>query len=375
MKRKYVERWEEIQAQMEMWWCGKNTKRPIMTIQVPKNEYLGISIQDGWAASSAGNIECEKMKAPTGVMEEREALEHWTDLETLIARYEKMYEYFYYTAETYPRFAANLGVGSLAVFLGCEPIFTKDTIWYNHFLENPETDKLKLDTKNKWLQWSLETSRAMKKYAKGEFLVGIPDITENIDILASLYGTEDLLYHMMDYPDEIKRLLCEIQDAWFAVYQMHYDIVCNKEGYSSFGPFQIWGKGKIAKLQCDVSATFSKDMFDEFALPYLKEQVEWLDKSMYHLDGADAVKHLDSVLSMEKLNALQWTPGAGEADGGDEKWDFIYEKALLKGKSIYALVAPENVERFVKRFGHKGVYISTRADNEEMAEMLVSLKV
>ena len=118
----------------------------------------------------------------------------------------------------------------------------------------------------------------------------------------------------------------------------------------------------------------SKDMFAEIALPYLREQTQWLDKSMYHLDGVDAIKHLDSVLSLENLNALQWTPGAGQPDGGDETWDFIYEKALDHEKSIYALVAPWNIPRFVKKFGKKGVYIVTMAKDQAMADAIVAGK-
>jgi len=106
-------------------------------------------------------------------------------------------------------------------------------------------------------------------------------------------------------------------------------------------------------------------------LPYLAEQVASLDRSLYHLDGVDALRHLDLVLSLEGLTALQWTPGSGKPDGGDECWDFIYRKALDRGKCIYALVAPSNVEGFIRRFGSRGVYILTQAEDAEAAEALV----
>lgn len=375
MRDVYLNTWPEIKQRMNDWWSGENTGRPIMAIQVPKDKYRGVHMQDGWVKSSSGDTDVEELSKHQETLEGDAAKRYWTDLDTVMERNRQLFDYFYFAAETYPRYAANIGVGSLALFLGCEPVFTKDTIWYKPALSDPEQDHLVLDEKNPWLQWSLDMTRQMKALSKGEFLVGLPDITEHLDILASLYPTQDLMYHMMDYPEEVHRLLEEIQKIWFKVYDMHYHIVCDKEGYSSSGPFQLWGKGKIAKLQCDVSAMISQGMFKEFALPYLKEQADWLDKSMYHLDGVDAIKHLDAVLSIDSLDALQWTPGAGQADGGDEVWDFIYEKALNRGKRIYALVAPQNIPRFVKRFGYKGVYIVTAAKDQAMADEMAAMRL
>lgn len=372
MNNLYVRDWEAIRQRMEDWWHGCNTERPILSIEVNKKNLCGDAIRDGWAASSSGTVDINKMKKNEAEMSGAEAKRYWTDFDVLMQRNRLLFDQRYYTAETYPKFAPNIGVGSLALFLGCEPEFTKDTIWYKPALSDPETDKLILDTSNQWLQWSLQMMKKAKSAAGGEFLVGIPDLVENLDILGPLYDTQELMFHMMDYPEEIHRLQRQLLDIWFEVYKMHYDIIVDDKGYSNFGPFQLWGKGKIAKLQVDVSAMFSKDMFDEFALPYLDEQTKWLDKSMYHLDGVDALKHLDSILSLEHLDALEWTPGAGQPDGGDEVWDYIYEKTLDKGKQIYALVAPENIKKFVKKFGHKGVFIMTSAKDEAEAETMAA---
>lgn len=374
MKNLYVRDWEAIRQRMEDWWHGCNAERPILSIEVNKSNLQGNAIRDGWVASSSGTMDVEQLKKNEVKMSAEEARRHWTDFDILLQRNLSLFEQRYYTAETYPKFAANIGVGSLALFLGCNPSFTKDTIWYEPALSDPETDQLILDKNNQWLQWSMQTTKKMKEAADGNFLVGIPDITENLDILAPLYDTQELMFHMLDYPEEIHRLQQQLQQIWYEVYQMHYDAIVDDKGYSNFGPFQLWGKGKMAKLQVDVSAMFSKDMFDEFALPYLDAQTKWLDKSMYHLDGVDALKHLDSVLSLEHLDALEWTPGAGQPDGGDEVWDYVYEKTLNSGKQIYALVAPENIKRFVKKFGHKGVFIMTSAKDEAQADAMASGK-
>ncbi len=362
-----MQNWNEIKSRMELWWEAKNTDRPVMAMQVAKPD--SATKTTGWVKSSSGESDVEKCAA----LDPEDATAFWTDFDLLMKRHEELFTQFHFTAETYPRFFANLGVASLAVFLGSKPIFTKDTIWYGHAFDSLDQAEIHFDPQNEWLKWSVDITGRAAAYGAGEFLTGFPDLTEHLDVLASLMDTQELLISMMDDGERVHELLHEIQKAWFHVYDMHYELIRDAEGFSNYGPFQLLGKGKIAKLQCDVSAMISPGMFDEFVVPYLNEQADWLDKSLYHLDGVDAVKHLDSVLSIKNLDALQWTPGAGNPDGGDEAWDFIYQKTLDAGKNIYAIVAPQNLQRFIKKFGAKGVYIVSGAADSQMAQQLIGM--
>ncbi len=359
--------WERIKNQFDLWWQQKNEHRPLINIKAPKVKGMGATGGDRWVESSSGT------GSHSAATEDRaDYTNYWTKFEELTQRNEGIYANTTFLAETYPRLFASLGVTSHAVFLGGKPEFQKETIWCDHIYDEPEDITLKLDPNNEWYRWSLDMTRRIKEHAGDAYRIGIPDLCEHYDVLASLFATQDLLFHMMDYEDEIKELARQTQQHWYTTYNAHYDIVKEPDGYVNYGPFGIFGKGKIAKLQCDMSAMIGKDMFDDFVLPLLKEQTEYLDNCVYHLDGPDAIKHLDSVLTMPKLSALQWTPGAGNKDGGDEEWDFIYEKALNAGKSIYALVGPQNIKRFVKKFGYKGVFIITSAEDTEHAKEILS---
>ena len=63
----------------------------------------------------------------------------------------------------------------------------------------------------------------------------------------------------------------------------------------------------------------------------------WLDRNMFHLDGPGALKHLDTLLACEDLDALQWVYGAGNEPAA--RWAEVYQKAQSAGKSlqIYAV--------------------------------------
>ena len=44
----------------------------------------------------------------------------------------------------------------------------------------------------------------------------------------------------------------------------------------------------------------------------LTETSSWLDHSIYHMDGIEQIRHLDSLLSIKKLRAIQWVCVAGQ---------------------------------------------------------------
>lgn len=68
----------------------------------------------------------------------------------------------------------------------------------------------------------------------------------------------------------------------------------------------------MSKLQSDISTMISQDDYRRFVQPFIREQCQKIDYTLYHLDGVGAMHHLPALLEIEELNAIQWTPGVGE---------------------------------------------------------------
>ena len=109
---------------------------------------------------------------------------------------------------------------------------------------------------------------------------------------------------------------------------------CSPLAELKLDPRYIGRPGKVAKLQSDVSLMISGPDFRRFAIPYLREQCQKIDYTLYHLDGIEAIRHLDDLLEIKELNAIQWTPGVGQPQGGDPCWYDLYRQILKAGKSI-----------------------------------------
>ncbi|MFZ4396480.1 MAG: hypothetical protein ACOYOU_12725 [Kiritimatiellia bacterium] len=280
-----------------------------------------------------------------------------------------------FPADVLPIADTGIGPGSLALYLGSEPRFVPDTVWFEPCIQdckNPEDlHPLQFDESNEWWRVTEATLRACVELGRNKYLVPCPDLVENVDILASLREPQTLLMDMIERPEWVEQKVKEINQVWFEAYQRIYDIIKLPDGSCSFGAFRLWGLGTTAKLQCDASAMFSPEMFRRFVMPGLTEQCRWLDNSMYHLDGTQAMCHLDSLLGIQELDAIEWTPQAGIEGGGDSRWFEMYRRILGAGKSLQVVhIDHTQVVPLLDVIGGKGVYIMTDFSTAKEAEEL-----
>lgn len=275
--------------------------------------------------------------------------------------------------DTVPHASTNVGAGDLAAFLGAGWHFTSETVWYEPCIDDPDNHPpLEFDPSNGPFQELLAMTRANVDRAAGRYLVGITDIIENIDILSAMRDPQTLMMDMIERPAWVRRCVDEINRAYFEVFDRFYEVTKDPAGGNAFAAFNVWGPGKTAKVQCDACAMFSPAMFREFVTPGLTEQCDWLDYSMYHLDGPSAMVHVDELLAIEPLHAIEWTPGAGQPGGGNPCWYDLYRRIKAGGKSVQAIgVRYDEVIPLLDAVGPEGMYIMTGAPNEDEALKLV----
>jgi len=333
--------WQKIYDRFEEWWQRVEMKKPLMYIT---------------AAGKKGNpVPLEKPVDPKAL---------YADPRYIVTKYRNYCETHYFLADAFPAVSVNLGPGSMALYLGSEPKFTWDTLWYEESLDSPGKFKnLSFYAHNKWWLKHQEIIREAVKLAGNDFYISIPDIVENVDILSALRGPQNFCFDIIDEAEAVKRGVEKIDDLYFSYYDAFYNTVKSPEGVSSYTAFQIIGRGKVAKIQCDFCAMISPEMFRTFVQPSLRKQCRQLSHSMYHLDGPDAIKHVDALMEIKELDALQWTCGAGKPDGGSPVWYPIYDKVRDAGKGLWIKMEDggpkewaESAKRLVLRYGKKGIY-------------------
>jgi hypothetical protein len=351
------ENWDETQKRFITWWQGEKTDSPLM-----------------WIVA--------KRKEPSEAIEPEQKPETPQDFHmSLDVNIPKMRNYIRnhkYLADSFPYLELNIGPGSMAPYLGSEPVFAWDTVWYKGCVKSWDNFQIDFDENNKWFKYHLDVIRQAQMRAKSEFLVSIPDIIENLDILSALRGPQDLCYDLVDEPETVKKLVQKIDELYFKYYDAFYNIVKEPDGSSCYTAFNIWGPGKTAKVQCDFSAMMSPTQYEELIVPSIRKQCRQLENSIYHLDGPAAIKHVGALMKIKELNALQWTAGAGKPDGGCKDWYKIYEKVRAAGKSLWISLYDgeykdwiNSADEIIRNFGNRGIYFIFPEMTEDQAERLI----
>ena len=271
-------------------------------------------------------------------------------------------------ADILPVANTQLGPGSLAAILGGVFEGGEDTIWIH---PDPNyTDDIQFNPQHPNYLLHKALLKACKQRAQGHYYVGMPDLMEGLDVLAAIKGTDKVLLDTVMQPEVLDRQMQQINDIYFRVFDELYDIIREDNGEMAFCYFSSWAPGKMSKLQSDISTMISQDDYRRFVQPYIREQCQRIPYTLYHLDGVGAMHHLPALLEIDELNAIQWTPGVGEPQGGSPKWYDLYRRILSAGKSIMACwVTLDELRPLLDAIGSDGVHIEmdfhTEADVDQ----------
>ena len=164
----------------------------------------------------------EEVKKPEMIEAGSEAF--YADVDQRVHRNHYMLSRRSFPADLLPLPNTFIGPGSLAMHVGSTPLFTKDSVWFMPTMEtgaDPEHfPPLAFNPEDKW--WKIQEETLIKSAAlgKGKYMVGCPDLVENIDILVSLRDASNLFIDMVERPewviqkvDEINRRAVEISLA------------------------------------------------------------------------------------------------------------------------------------------------------------------
>ena len=249
------------------------------------------------------------------------------------------------------------GAGVLAAYLGSHASLATDTVWFEPLAGEPALSDIHLsfDPNTPWFCRCKDLYHAAVKHWQGKVMLGMTDIGGEMDVLASLLGTERLLYSLYDEPEEVKRLLSEIHEVWLKVYfELQSIIEPTNPGYMDWP--RLFSAKPYYTQQCDFCYMISPAMFDEFVKDTLLSTSKKIERTMYHLDGRGQLPHLDTILQMDKVQAVQWVPGDVGPSG--LVWLDVYKKIKAAGKGMEFRGHTYHFADVTSAIGGEGFYLN-----------------
>lgn len=261
-----------------------------------------------------------------------------------------------FLGDTLPIAFPNLGPEVFAALYGC-PIHFGDvgTSWTEPILHDwSQAGQIQLDWNSPYLAWLQAMTNALLEVGQGKFLTGMTDWHPGGDALAALRDPQNFAVDLIEHSAEVKALLSRIEQDYFQVYDQFYTkLRAHGLPITSWTPLLSDGRYYIPSN--DFSIMIGKVMYDEFFLPGVQRECQFYDRSIYHLDGPGALRHLDSILSIGELDALQWVPGAGNEDF--RRWVWVYRKVQQAGKGIQVNCRFDELEAVMETLDPHGLFL------------------
>ncbi len=313
---------EKVMARFDAWWECAIIDRPLVSISIPKPDK-------------------EHLPGPSAKIYTSQR-ERWFDIDYRVAVTETSLRNTLFLGDALPVAWPNLGPEVFAAFYGCELIFGEDTSWSTPILDDlshEALDTLRLETNSLYFKTIETLTDALLTAGKDTFIVGYTDLHAGGDALAAFRDPQNLCIDLLEYPEHVKKLCGRITNDFLSVYDIfHTKLSAAGMPSTTWCPATCTGKFHVPSN--DFSCMLSTEMFTELFLPGIILECRHMDRNIYHLDGPQALRHLDVLLDVPEIDAIQWVPGTGREYWAD--WIDVYQKIQRKGKALQILSVPVN---------------------------------
>ena len=91
--------------------------------------------------------------------------------------------------------------------------------------------------------------------------------------------------------------------------------------------------------------------------------------NVFHVDGKGVANHIDRILAMPEINAIQWVQGMGD-HLPIMQWVPFIKKIQAAGKSVVVDLHLDELESFISEMDPKGLLLCIAADEKFQPEII-----
>ena len=297
----------------------------------------------------------------------------WFDAEYQVDAFAAAVRGRIFHGETFPVFWPNLGPNVYAAFHGAELEYGEVTSWVQHCLHDwGDVAKVRFSRDNAYFRKIEELTRVALAKCPGQFMVGYTDLHGSLDCAADWRDPQLLCLDLVDCPEQVQELVRLAAENFLPVFD-HYDAVLKAQGQLSVTWMGIPSRGKMHIPSCDFTSMVSTEDFARFYLPSLKVEVQHMTHNVFHVDGKGMIRHLDRILELPEIQAIQWVQGVGD-DLPIRQWLPLIRRIQAAGKGVVVDLQLSELEPFMAAMKPEGLYLCIAAPEKDQPDILKRLE-
>lgn len=286
--------------------------------------------------------------------------ERWMNVQHVVDSAVESMSHQIYVGDSFPIFWANIGPEITATLLGCELDFSANSSWSRPIVETAE-DWAKIATRpanfaNPYWQAMEQMTQYALDVCGGRYIVGLTDLHGAYDILAALRDPQMLCMDLLDTPELVGPAGIQAAKVLVESFERQSAMLAKAGmGYTCWTP--LYFDEPYYVPSCDFWCMVSSELTKDLILPTVVAEIAPLKRSIFHLDGPQALRYLDLLLEMPNLDAVQWVFGDGH--GPAARWIDVYKRIRAAGKSVQVMAeSPADALTVLHEIGPKGVWIT-----------------
>lgn len=345
--------WDRTKERLEALWENEIVDRACIAIPV------------------SSGTDYEAITTMSSELSQEELEKNYTDPDYMTRHFREKIKHTKYMGDALPCLFPNFGTSGFVQYVGQTPNYKPDTIWFEPIMKEPDASKI-IFCENMYEE-HIRIVKRLIELSKDEYFVSMPDHCGITDGLASIRGTEELLFDLVEEPDFVKESIRKLIDIQKRTIPGFYDAIYKNNRYGiTHAWMHLWSAKHIMQIQCDFSVMISPADYKKFILPELEASTEWMDHAVYHLDGQEQIRHLDYILSVAAIRMIQWTPVAGQPPTSN--FIPVLQRIQKAGKGLVLLLQPWEVEIIMDQLSSKGLrIIVNNVHSEEEAKNLIDI--
>ncbi len=262
--------------------------------------------------------------------------------------------------------SAFWGIPWMEVLLGMDIYANHETgSLYARMPKDSIINGCRLSEENPWANLCIRFLKELSKVSSGRFPLATTRMRGVSDLLASIYGEQELIYEMADNPEAVHKKARQITSLFldFARLQLAYI----PEFHSGIGSFyyNCWAPSGTVWHQEDAAAILSPELYKEFIRPYDIEITETLSSSIMHQHPTGYMPY--NEYADMKFSALEMHVDKGGASA--EQLSDVYSQILLtKPLIIWGELSQADMDFIFSRLPANRLAVMCMVDTIEQAQ-------